>query len=404
MHDLRALVVDDSKVGRLTMLRKLESMGMRVDLAESGPQCLDHLEQQRPDLIFMDHMMPDMDGFEVTRRIKASPRFRDIPVIIVSGNDEAEFVREAIQAGALDAIAKPPATDVLEKLLASLHHPAPLAAVASPALPAAAPPPVPAATGPSREQVREMLEEVRAELLSRFDTRLAEREAAQAMLEQRVAELESLASRLATLEHRLHATEAVATRSLPDFVTLRADLDKRIDAGLAALQAREAEWASMLGGLRQDLTARMDEHADRARSESAALQRRIEDLGGELGRLAGDLRSTSETLSARIGGVESAGIQEDQAQPAGQTEHEEAALFQVLQSELEALNERVSESRLRQLVTEAASRVEPGPHPRDTADRSELAGLRGEIKRLRVLALIGGAVLLGAIGLALFLT
>ena len=87
MHDLRALVVDDSKVGRLTMLRKLETLGIRVDMAESGHQALESLEQSRPDLIFMDHMMPDMDGFEATRRIKASPVFRDIPAVIVSGND-----------------------------------------------------------------------------------------------------------------------------------------------------------------------------------------------------------------------------------------------------------------------------------------------------------------------------
>ena len=85
MHDLRALVVDDSKVGRLTMLKKLEAIGVKVDLTESGQQALDYLAQNQPDLIFMDHMMPDMDGFEVTRGIKAAPATRNIPVFIVTG-------------------------------------------------------------------------------------------------------------------------------------------------------------------------------------------------------------------------------------------------------------------------------------------------------------------------------
>ena len=82
MQNLLALVVDDSKVGRLTMMKKLEAMGLKVELAESGPQALDYLSRQHPDLIFMDHMMPEMDGFEVTRRLKADPATREIPVII----------------------------------------------------------------------------------------------------------------------------------------------------------------------------------------------------------------------------------------------------------------------------------------------------------------------------------
>lgn len=120
MVGLHALVVDDSKVGRLTMLKKLEAIGIQVDLAESGREALDYLASRRPEMIFMDHMMPEMDGFEVTRRIKATPGMADIPVIIVSGNDEPAFVDEARAAGAIDAIAKPPPPGVLEALLAGL--------------------------------------------------------------------------------------------------------------------------------------------------------------------------------------------------------------------------------------------------------------------------------------------
>jgi len=73
MRNMKALVVDDSKVGRLTMQKKLEAFGVGVDLAESGLEALNYLEHHRPDVIFMDHVMPELDGFEATRRIKAAP-------------------------------------------------------------------------------------------------------------------------------------------------------------------------------------------------------------------------------------------------------------------------------------------------------------------------------------------
>ena len=95
MRNMKALVVDDSNVGRLTMQKKLEAFGVGVDLAESGLEALNYLEHHRPDVIFMDHVMPELDGFEATRRIKAGPATRDIPVIIISGSDDKSLVRDA---------------------------------------------------------------------------------------------------------------------------------------------------------------------------------------------------------------------------------------------------------------------------------------------------------------------
>lgn len=122
MADQRALVVDDSKVGRVTMQRKLESLGVQVDMVESGQQALDYLKQHQPDMIFMDHMMPDLDGFETTQRIKADPTTQHIPVIIISGNDDDDFVQQARSMGALHAISKPPAPGVVEALLHTMPH------------------------------------------------------------------------------------------------------------------------------------------------------------------------------------------------------------------------------------------------------------------------------------------
>jgi len=118
MHDLRALVVDDSKVARLTMMKKLEAIGVKVDLAESGHQALDYLAQKQPDLIFMDQMMPDMDGFEATRRIKAMTDRPNLPPIIaLTAHAMGKDREKCLQAGMDDYLSKPIGRDELYHVL-----------------------------------------------------------------------------------------------------------------------------------------------------------------------------------------------------------------------------------------------------------------------------------------------
>jgi len=412
MHDLRALVVDDSKVGRLTMLRKLEPLGIRVDMAESGHQALESLAQSRPDLIFMDHMMPDMDGFEVTRRIKSSPATRDIPVIIVSGNDEADFIRQAREAGALDAIAKPPATEVLEKLLAALPKPSPEAAAGAPVMtPAAsvapvAPTPAPA-PAPVLEQVQGLVERLRAELMVELGSLAQGQAVALADLRRQVTDMESLGGRLPLLEQRLHALEAEAGRSRPDFSALRAELDQRLGAGLAGLQARAEGQASHVEDLRRTLLARVDEQAGAAATKAGALHDGLQDLSAEVGRLAGDLRATRAALEASVGQLEDAvraALQDAASAPRAEST-EASAAFQALRSEFAEPGERLSEARVRELVADALGSAPPAmqTHADEAALRAELARLQGRLRRLAVMTAAGGAVLLGVLGLALFL-
>nr|MDQ2697014.1 response regulator [Pseudomonadota bacterium] len=77
-----ALVVDDSRVARLTLSKLLKERGIDVTQAGSAREALEHLKHHRPDVVFMDFMMPDMDGLEATRHISENPVTAQIPVII----------------------------------------------------------------------------------------------------------------------------------------------------------------------------------------------------------------------------------------------------------------------------------------------------------------------------------
>lgn len=101
------LIVDDSAVS-LTHLRKiLQKSGYAVLAASSGPEALETIAHALPDLVLIDIMMPGMDGFEVTRRLKNAPRTGHIPVIFLTGNDDDASKMTAFDIGAVDYIVKP---------------------------------------------------------------------------------------------------------------------------------------------------------------------------------------------------------------------------------------------------------------------------------------------------------
>ncbi len=103
----RILVVDDIATNRDLLSRRLTQDGHRVDVAAGGKQALALLDAQDFDLVLLDLMMPDINGFEVLGRLKASPGLRDIPVIMISALDEDDSVIRCIEAGAEDYLPKP---------------------------------------------------------------------------------------------------------------------------------------------------------------------------------------------------------------------------------------------------------------------------------------------------------
>ena len=101
------LIVDDSKLNIQVLSDILEEKSYRIALARSGKVALEFVEMKKPDLILLDIMMPEIDGFEVCRRLKSDPETKNIPIIFISGLDKSEDIVNGFKAGAVDYIVKP---------------------------------------------------------------------------------------------------------------------------------------------------------------------------------------------------------------------------------------------------------------------------------------------------------
>lgn len=103
----KILVVDDQPINVQLLKRKLERDGLQVLAAYSGVEALALVERERPELILLDVMMPDMDGIEVCQRLQASDANRSIPVIFITARSSKEGKLEGLGVGAVDYITKP---------------------------------------------------------------------------------------------------------------------------------------------------------------------------------------------------------------------------------------------------------------------------------------------------------
>jgi CheY-like chemotaxis protein/CHASE3 domain sensor protein len=114
----KVLVVDDDLRNIFAISTALENYKMAVAYAESGQEALDKLQQEDGfSAILMDVMMPEMDGFEATRRIRAMPRYNQLPIIMVTAKAMRGDREKCLQAGASDYITKPVDMDQLRSLL-----------------------------------------------------------------------------------------------------------------------------------------------------------------------------------------------------------------------------------------------------------------------------------------------
>jgi class 3 adenylate cyclase len=103
----RILVVDDTPANIQSLAAILKDKGYQISVATNGKQALDVLARVPPDLILLDVMMPEMDGFETCRRIKASGQWRHIPVIFLTAKTEITDIVQGFELGAVDYVAKP---------------------------------------------------------------------------------------------------------------------------------------------------------------------------------------------------------------------------------------------------------------------------------------------------------
>ncbi len=121
MTTKRALIVDDSRSARVILSRMLEAYDLQVDAAESAEQALEYLRQNRPDVVFMDHLMPGMDGFQAIQAIKSNPDTATIPVMMYTSQEGELYVSQARALGAVGVLPKTVKQGDVSRVLYQLH-------------------------------------------------------------------------------------------------------------------------------------------------------------------------------------------------------------------------------------------------------------------------------------------
>ncbi len=163
MSKLTALVVDDSRVARMTLsklLRDHSYSSVELASAEEALQWLQNTDSL-PDIIFMDVMMAEMDGLTATTQLKQHPKWRQIPVVICTGNETEADQKKAFDAGASAVLSKPPEADKLEVLLDDVE----LSTVAVPEMSNPG-------TEPSQTDINDIVASFKQELLNQVEQRL----------------------------------------------------------------------------------------------------------------------------------------------------------------------------------------------------------------------------------------
>lgn len=125
--DLRVLVVDDMATLRESITLLLRAIGFKaVNQAESGKAALRKIETSIEEnapygLIFSDINMPELNGIDLVRKIKSDDRTKNIPIVMISTENEASIVMDAISAGAVNYLLKPFTSDALRKKIKEIE-------------------------------------------------------------------------------------------------------------------------------------------------------------------------------------------------------------------------------------------------------------------------------------------
>src|SRR5690606_7646872 len=116
-----ALIVDDSKTARYALRLLLDKQQFTTDMVESAEDALEYLSRHTPDLIFMDHMMPGMDGFQAVKAIKSRSATAHIPIVMYTSTQGGVYFGQARALGAADVISKPASAEDLAAVLQRLE-------------------------------------------------------------------------------------------------------------------------------------------------------------------------------------------------------------------------------------------------------------------------------------------
>ncbi len=106
-HKPTILIVDDDSVYRLLAREALERSGFCVEEAENGKHALEVLARIHPDLMILDVLMPELDGFSVCTQLRQDAEFCDLPILMVTGLEDTNSIDQAFEAGATHFVTKP---------------------------------------------------------------------------------------------------------------------------------------------------------------------------------------------------------------------------------------------------------------------------------------------------------
>lgn len=120
----QVLIVDDSRVARMSLKKVLLAHDVEITEADSAEEAINYLQTaaHSPDIIFMDVMMEGMDGLAATKQIKENPKLNKIPVVICTGNQSELDKEKAFAAGAMSVLTKPPESHLVADIFATLKQ------------------------------------------------------------------------------------------------------------------------------------------------------------------------------------------------------------------------------------------------------------------------------------------
>ncbi len=241
MSSLKILIVDDSRSARFAVGRLLKAHAVDICEASSAAEALDKIRAERPDAVFMDHVMPDRDGLEALVDIRGSDGFGSLPVYICSSHDSEDFLQQARQRGATGVLPKPPDPQQMGRIVQALRNDnaSPTAAAAAAPAPAAAPPPP---AQPARPIGLETITAPHEAMTTRIQPHAGPARsvttggstAAYKALSERVTRLEqSFSTIAATLRQAVDRLDAIENAAPPEAASR--DADALLDALIAAL-------------------------------------------------------------------------------------------------------------------------------------------------------------------------
>ncbi|NES07013.1 MAG: response regulator [Okeania sp. SIO2F4] len=121
MLNKKLLIVDDCEIVRTLCSYILAKMGLNITLASNGLEGLEKVKLEHPDLVILDIIMPEMNGYQVCRQIKSQPQTMNIPVVFCSGKNAEVDVYWAMKQGADGYLSKPVNKDELMALMGRFH-------------------------------------------------------------------------------------------------------------------------------------------------------------------------------------------------------------------------------------------------------------------------------------------